>query len=118
VPATNWPDPAGPAAGLVSRLDPATGEVRWTADQAAPVASPAAISGDVVFQGGIDGLLHAYAVADGTELWQSDLGASVSGGIAVSRGVVVLGAATPAFALGATPATPSPSPVADVAART
>jgi polyvinyl alcohol dehydrogenase (cytochrome) len=123
VPATNWPDPEGPAAGLVSGLDPATGEVRWTVDQTAPVASPAAISTDVVFQGGTDGFLHAYALADGTELWQADLGASVSGGIAVANGIVVLGAATPAFApfvrpgntiqafaLGPTPATPIPSP--------
>jgi polyvinyl alcohol dehydrogenase (cytochrome) len=98
VPASNWPDPAGPAAGLVSGLDAASGAVVWTAEQGAPTASPAAIAGNVAFQGGMDGFLRAYALADGQELWSADLGASVSGGIAVAEGTVVLGAATPEFA--------------------
>jgi polyvinyl alcohol dehydrogenase (cytochrome) len=104
VPATNWPDPSGPAAGLIAGLDPATGKIQWSNDYPAPAAAPAAISGDVVFQGGMDGFLHAYAMVDGAEIWQADLGASVAGGIAISDGFVVLGAA----------ATPSPSPVAEV----
>lgn len=121
VPATDWPAFEGPATGLISGLDAATGAQLWTSLRTAPVASPAAIAGDVVLQGGMDGLLRAYALADGTELWSADLGASVSGGIAVAGGTVVLGAATPefapfvrggrtvqAFALGATPGTPAP----------
>ena len=63
-----------------------------------PAASPAAISNDVVFQAGMDGILHAYATVDGSELWSSNLGASVSGGIGVNGGVVVIGAETPVFA--------------------
>lgn len=119
VPATDWPEFEGPASGLVSGLDAATGDVLWTVTEAAPAASPAAISVDVVFHAGIDGVLHAFALADGSELWNVDLGSSVSGGIAVADGVVVLGAATPqfgpfvlpgntirAFALGASGATP------------
>lgn len=98
VPATNWPAFEDPATGLVSVLDASTGQIVWTADQDAPAASPASISNDVVFHAGMDGLLHAYALEDGTELWQTDLGASVSGGIAVSGDFVVLGAATPEFA--------------------
>ena len=98
VPATDWPEFDGPAAGLVSGVDAATGEVLWTAEESAPVASPVAISVDVVFQAGFDGVIHAYGLADGAELWSADLGASVSGGIGVADGVVVLGAATPLFA--------------------
>lgn len=98
VPSTNWPDPSGPAAGLVATLDAATGKPLWQEQRAAPVASPAAIGNDVVFQAGIDGLVRAYALADGRQLWQADLGASISGGIAVAGDAVVLGAATPAFA--------------------
>ncbi len=125
VPATNWPEFDGPATGLVSGLDWSTGEVVWTAEQIAPAASPAAISNDIVFQAGFDGILHAYALVDGTELWSSNLGASVSGGVAVADGVVIVGAATPqfapfitvgnqihAFALGSSDATPVASPVA------
>lgn len=98
VPATDWPEFEGPASGMVTALNAATGETLWTAGQEAPAASPAAISNDVVFHAGLDGVLHAYALADGTELWSQDLGSSVSGGIAVAEGVVVLGAATPQFA--------------------
>lgn len=74
VPATNWPDPAGPA------------------------ASPTAISDGMVFQSGIDGYLRVYALDDGTEMFSVDLGGSVSGGIAITVGIVVLAAATPNFA--------------------
>jgi polyvinyl alcohol dehydrogenase (cytochrome) len=98
VPATNWPEFEGPASGLVSGLNWETGEILWTADQSAPAASPAAISNDLVFHAGFDGVLHAYVLADGTEVWTSNLGASVSGGVALANGVVVVGAATPQFA--------------------
>ena len=47
---------------------------------------------------GLDGILHAYDLNSGTTLWSADLGASASGGIAIANGVVVVGAATPAFA--------------------
>jgi polyvinyl alcohol dehydrogenase (cytochrome) len=126
VPATNWPDPAGPAAGLVTALDTATGKIIWSADQTAPAASPVAISDDVILQAGIDGLLHAYALQTGRDLVQLDLGASANSGIAVSQGFVVLAPAAPPFApfvrpgtsvaaytiSGSTPA-PDASPVGD-----
>lgn len=98
IPATNWPEFDGPATGLVSGVDWVTGEIVWTMEQVAPAASPAAISNDVVFHAGFDGVLHAYSLADGTELWSSNLGASVSGGVGVAGGVVIVGAATPQFA--------------------
>jgi polyvinyl alcohol dehydrogenase (cytochrome) len=103
VPATDWPEFEGPASGLVSGLDMVTGDVLWTAQQEAPAASPAAISNDLVFHAGFDGILHAYGLQDGLEIWSSELGASVSGGIAVASGVVILGAATPQFAPFITP---------------
>jgi polyvinyl alcohol dehydrogenase (cytochrome) len=98
VPATDWPDPAGPAAGLVTALNATDGSVAWTVAQGAPVASPTALGADVVFQGGMDGFLRAYALTDGRELWSADLGGSVSGGVAIAGESVVLGAATPPFA--------------------
>ncbi|MBW3633015.1 MAG: PQQ-binding-like beta-propeller repeat protein [Chloroflexi bacterium] len=98
VPATDWPDPSGPAAGLVSVLNAADGSVRWTADRSAPVASPAAIGGDVAFQAGLDGLLIGYDLSDGSELWRADLGASVAGGVAVAGDILIVPAAAPSFA--------------------
>jgi polyvinyl alcohol dehydrogenase (cytochrome) len=99
VPVTDWSDPSGPAAvGNVSALDTGTGRILWTARQSAPAASPVAISDDIVLQAGIDGTLHAYTLQTGQELLKLDLGASVSSGIAVSQGYIVLAAATPPFA--------------------
>jgi len=131
VPATNWPDFDGPASGLVSALDASSGSVLWTTTETAPAASPTAISSDVVLHAGLDGILHAFSLTDGTELLTLDLGASVSGGIAVADGVVVLGAATPqfasfiklgdtiqGFAAGANAATPIASPVVPVEPET
>ncbi|MFL5760899.1 MAG: PQQ-binding-like beta-propeller repeat protein [Thermomicrobiales bacterium] len=119
VPATNWTDPTGPGTGLVTALNAASGAANWSNPQDAPAASPAAIAGEIVFHAGLDGILHAYALREGTELGNTDVGASVSGGIAVAEGIVVLGAGTPqfapfirpgntirAFGLGGSPATP------------
>lgn len=99
VPATDWADPAGPAKGLVSAYDADTGLRRWTKEQEGfPAASAVSISEDLVFQAGIDGILHAYLLPNGVELWKAELGASASGGIGIADGVVIVGAATPAFA--------------------
>lgn len=98
VPATDWPEFDGPAAGMVTVLDAATGETLWSANQDAPSASPAAVANDLVLHAGMDGILHVYQLANGNELLSYDLEASVSGGIAVSDEIVVLGAATPGFA--------------------
>ncbi len=125
VPATDWPEFDGPATGLVTALDTATGEVLWTTTEDAPAASPASITNDVVLHAGLDGILRVRSLADGSEVWSSDLGASVSGGIAVSGDYVVLGAGTPQFApfvklgntiraffVSASPAMPAATPIA------
>jgi len=124
VPATNWTDFEGEATGSVQALDAETGQVKWKAEQTAPVPAPVAISNDVVFHAGLDAVLHAYDLADGTELWSAEIGGSASGGPAIEGGVVVVGAATPQFAEFIVPgsqieayglagnATPAASPVA------
>jgi polyvinyl alcohol dehydrogenase (cytochrome) len=129
VPATDWPEFDGPAAGMVTGLDASTGDELWSQKQDAPAASPVGISNDVVFHAGMDGVLHAYGLNDGTELWTADLGASASGGVGIATGVVIVGAATPqfaefvtpgnqihAFGFIAEPATPAASPTAEQAA--
>lgn len=99
VPATEWASFDSPtASGVVRGLDAGSGEILWTQNQDAPNPAPVAIANDVAFQAGFDGVLRAYALYDGTLLWSYDLGASVSGGIAVAGDLVVLGAATPTFA--------------------
>jgi polyvinyl alcohol dehydrogenase (cytochrome) len=99
VPATEWASFDSPeATGIVRGLDAATGAIIWSQPTDAPNPAPVAIANDVVFQAGFDGVLRAFGLFDGTLLWSYDLGASVSGGIAVVGDLVVLGAATPVFA--------------------
>ncbi|HET9660363.1 MAG TPA: PQQ-binding-like beta-propeller repeat protein [Thermomicrobiales bacterium] len=128
VPATNWPNFDGPASGMVTALDAATGDILWTTEETAPAASPTSITNDVVLHAGLDGILHLFSLADGSEIWRNDLGASVSSGIAATDGYVVLGVGTPQFApfvktgntirgfiLGIPSASPVASPVASPA---
>ena len=99
VPGTMWPDFSDPnAAGVIRAVDAATGEILWSRETTAPNPAPAAISNDAAFVAGFDGILHAFGLFDGTPLWEYDLGASVSGGIAIAGNLVVLAAATPVFA--------------------
>jgi len=99
VPATEWASFDSPdATGIVRGLDAATGAIIWSQPTDAPNPAPVAIANDVAFQAGFDGVLRAFGLYDGTLLWSYDLGASVSGGIAVVGDLVVLGAATPVFA--------------------
>ena len=98
VPATDWPEFDGPATGLIVGLDAATGSLLWSMPRTAPAASPVGVGNNTVFHAGMDGILSAYNLSDGVELWSFDLGASASGGVAIANGIVVVGAATPQFA--------------------
>jgi len=68
-------------------------------------ASPAAIPCNVVFHAVLNGILYAYAFADGDKLWHSDLEAAVSGGASEANGTVLVAATAPAFAPFITPGT-------------
>jgi outer membrane protein assembly factor BamB len=48
------------------------------------------VSGDVIWQGGMDARLYAVNKEDGSELWQFDLGAQIKASPAVSRGTLVV----------------------------
>jgi eukaryotic-like serine/threonine-protein kinase len=78
-------------------IDAATGAVRWKASagwsRIHPVAyqrrargflaSPV-VTGDLVWAGGIDGVLRAFDAHSGRERWKSDLGAPIVGGLVPS----------------------------------
>jgi polyvinyl alcohol dehydrogenase (cytochrome) len=98
IPATNWPDPAGSAAGVIAGLDPAIGKILWSVDLAAPALAPVTICNDVALHAGLDGVMRALDLMSGQEFWQFDLGASVSGGITVADDTIVLTAAAPPLA--------------------
>jgi outer membrane protein assembly factor BamB len=87
-------------AGLIA-LDVDDGEVAWTfqvgesvvhtehyAVLAHSVSSPPVITGDVLWSGGDDGVLRAMRASTGELLWQTDLGAPLSGGVVPSQNLL------------------------------
>lgn len=76
--------------GALYALRADTGAVRWRVCTAGQVVSPMSITGDVLFVAQSN-VLVAYAPATGHVLWRVDLHSQFWGGIAVSRGYVVIG---------------------------
>ena len=64
------------ATGNLVAIDAATGEILWDAEQPAGMLASAAVANDVVFTGGLDGVVRGYNVADGTQVfsWQASAG--------------------------------------------
>lgn len=68
----------GPASGVVSALDPASGRVRWRAPLPAPAnGGLLATASGLVFLGEDDGWLRALDGRDGSRLWRHRLGLRV-----------------------------------------
>jgi outer membrane protein assembly factor BamB len=52
-------------------------------------ASPV-ITGDTIWQGGMDGRIYAVSRTDGSELWNFEVGSQIKASPAVSRGTLVV----------------------------
>jgi alcohol dehydrogenase (cytochrome c) len=66
----------------VRAIDPKTGEKKWDYRQSAPSTEAGILTtaSDVLFSGSRDGAFYALDARDGTPLWQTNLGSSVSAG--------------------------------------
>jgi alcohol dehydrogenase (cytochrome c) len=56
-----------------------TGKQAWRYDQRAALMALLATGGDVVFGGGLDGVLRALDATTGKLLWETNLGAMITG---------------------------------------
>lgn len=65
-------------------FDAATGEVVWQSDLPGPTYAAAAEAAGVVYLGGTDSVLRAYALDDGEVLWEEPLRTPISGGAVVA----------------------------------
>jgi len=72
------PDAAGNA-GTLRTISVETGKESWRHDQRAAMMALLATGGDLVFGGDLAGMLRAYDAATGQVLWETDLGAHVTG---------------------------------------
>jgi glucose dehydrogenase/plastocyanin len=64
--------------GQLVALDAATGNVIWQIELPGPAFVAATVSNDLVFTGGLDGILRAFNVADGSEVWSYQFAAGLN----------------------------------------
>jgi len=90
-------DPSGSditaATGQVTALSVVDGTVKWNVDMPTGNISGATVSNDLVFGGGLDGLVRAYSAEDGSLLWSYDTGVGLNAPFAVAGDLLVVPAA-------------------------
>jgi outer membrane protein assembly factor BamB len=79
--------------GEVVALNITDGSVKWDAQLPAASVSGVAIANDVVFAGGLDGIVRAYSTQDGTLLWSYQTDAGLNAPMAVAGDLLVVPAA-------------------------
>lgn len=55
--------------GQLVALDAASGEILWDVSQPTATFGAATVANDLAFTGGLDGVVRAYNVSDGTQVW-------------------------------------------------
>ena len=118
------------ATGDLVAIDVTNGQIKWQQSVPTGLLGAATVANDVVFTGGLDGVVRAYSTADGTPLWSVTGTAGINAPFAVSEDYLIVpttaayiaspdsnmtstpGLAIHAFKLGATGATPAPQDVA------
>lgn len=81
------------ATGQMTALHVADGTVKWNVDMPAGNVSGATLANDVLFGGGLDGIVRAYKTDDGTLLWSYDTGVGLNAPFAVAGDLLVVPAA-------------------------
>ena len=70
---------AGGKAGTLRALSVETGKASWRYDQRTALMALLATAGDLVFGGDLAGVLRAFDATTGDVLWETELGASITG---------------------------------------
>jgi alcohol dehydrogenase (cytochrome c) len=70
---------AGGKAGTLRAISVETGKASWRYDQRTALMALLATGGDLVFGGDLAGVLRAFDATTGAVLWQTELGASITG---------------------------------------
>lgn len=72
-------------------LDARTGAILWQRNMPAPMFGAMSYANGLVFQGTIDGTVHALSAQDGSELWHDAPGGGVAGGFSIVDGTLYVG---------------------------
>jgi glucose dehydrogenase len=81
--------------GQLIALDASTGTVLWQQDLPTPALAGATVAGDLVFTAGMDGILRAFEVSTGREIWSYRARAGINAPIAIAGDTLIVAAAGP-----------------------
>jgi len=103
------------ATGQLVALDVATGEILWDVAQPKGTLAAATVVNDLVFTGGLDGVVRAYKVDDGSQVWTYQATAGLNAPFAISGDYLYIPAGGPLMASEDT-TDPAPTPQSQVIA--
>lgn len=81
--------------GELVALDGATGDIKWSTKIPTMVLGGASIANDVVFTGGLDGLIRGFRVDDGTQIFSYQAAAGINTSFAISGDYLYVPAGAP-----------------------
>jgi alcohol dehydrogenase (cytochrome c) len=87
--------PVGPYRGMLLALDVATGAVRWKKSFPTPAFGPTTTTNDLVFATSLDGVVSAFAVDSGEEVWSKKLPMQTEGGMTVAGDTLLVRSGVP-----------------------
>jgi outer membrane protein assembly factor BamB len=87
------------ATGQLVAVDAATGRIVWSQSLPTPAFVGATVAGDVVFTGGLDGVLRAFELFTGTVVGSFQTTSGLNAPLAVDGAMVFVPAAGPRFVL-------------------
>jgi outer membrane protein assembly factor BamB len=93
--------------GGVCALDATNGDILWDNKIPSFVLTGATVANDVVFVSGFEGVLRAYNVESGEEIWNIELPAGTNAPLAIAGDTIVLAAAA-GISVAPTNGTPAP----------
>lgn len=82
------------ATGEIVALDAATGAIKWTAFLPTMPVGSIAIANDVLVTAGTDGLVRAFKLEDGSEVWNFQMAAGVNAPVVIVGDDLIVGAGT------------------------
>ncbi|HWV35932.1 MAG TPA: PQQ-binding-like beta-propeller repeat protein [Thermomicrobiales bacterium] len=103
------------ATGQLVALDATTGEILWDVAQPTGTLAAATVVNDLVLTGGLDGVVRAYKVDDGTQVWTYQATAGLNAPFAISGDYLYIPAGGPLIASSDT-SDPAPTPASQLIA--
>lgn len=100
----------GGATGQLVALDAATGETIWDVTQPTGTLAGALVANDIVFTGGLDGVVRGYSTADGTQLFSYQTASGLNAPLSASGDYLFVPSGGPLM-----PGTDTWDPVPDLA---